>query len=136
MIESLYPGVFVSEVPFNAKPIDGVSTSTTALRAAAYAVLPNPPAPQWTDRNSCDPGVTQLELLCWLADGLLARTGLGGHAARRDHAQRGVGAGLAVDASVAGAAPAVSVSPGLAIGSDGRSVDFDSALLVHRDPEP
>ena len=75
--ETLHPGVFVEEVPFSAKPIDGVSTSTPA------------PAPPWTGHHPADPGGTQLELFAWLADGLLYRAGLVGdadsHARRHRH---------------------------------------------------
>ncbi len=34
MIETRYPGVYITEVPTNAKPIDGVSTSTSGLTGA------------------------------------------------------------------------------------------------------
>lgn len=135
MIERLYPGVFVTEVAFDAKPIDGVSTSTAAFRAATSAALPDPP-PQWPDHNQHDPGVTPPELLSWVAEELLYRAGPVGDAVRRAHAPWGVVDGLAIEASGAGPAPAVSVSPGVAVGPEGGSIDADAALRVHRDPEP
>ena len=44
MIERLYPGVFLTEVPFSAKPIEGVSTST-AGRIGPDAAEIQKPAP-------------------------------------------------------------------------------------------
>jgi len=77
--EGLHPGVFVTEVPFNARPIDGVSTT-----AASFGALPS--APAWTDHNQGDPGVTLLELFSWTAESLLYRAGPVGDELRRAHA--------------------------------------------------
>jgi hypothetical protein len=74
--ESLYPGVFVNEVPFNARPIEGVSTTTASLSAL-------PSAPAWTDHNQGDPGVTLVELFSWTAESLLYRAGPVGDEFRR-----------------------------------------------------
>jgi len=93
-----YPGVYVTEVPFDAKPIEGVPTST---------------APEWTDFNQHDPGVTLLQLLAWASESLLYQT----------HTGRGVVGGLAVDAHGAGGSPQVTASAGLAVGADGRRID-------------
>jgi len=79
MIESRYPGVFLTEVPFNAKPIDGVATSTpsshsvgkTALERLAEHVAVESPA--WTDANQNDPGVTQPQAFAWLGESLAYR---------------------------------------------------------------
>jgi hypothetical protein len=40
--------------------------------------------PSWTDRNQHDPGLTLLELLGWLAGGLLFALGLYAYLKRRD----------------------------------------------------
>ena len=77
MVEHLHPGVFVTEIPFHAKPIDGVTTSAATgdiTRAAApSAPLPSPPAPDWTQHNDSDPGVAFLQLFAWLGESLLFR---------------------------------------------------------------
>jgi LPXTG-motif cell wall-anchored protein len=39
--------------------------------------------PDWTDQNQHDPGVTALELLAWLAAGLLSALGLYAYLRRR-----------------------------------------------------
>ena len=31
-------------------------------------------APQWTNHNLSDPGITLLELFCWVGEGLIYRT--------------------------------------------------------------
>jgi hypothetical protein len=111
--ESVHPGVFVEELPFKATPIDGVSTSTDSAK---------PPAPNWTDANQGDPGGTLLQMFAWLPEALSYGAG--------------VVAGLGLEASNTAQAPRVSVSPGLAVGADGRSVERESAGIVHRDPEP
>jgi hypothetical protein len=95
-----YPGVYVTEVPFEAKPIDGVPTST---------------GPEWTDSNQHDPGVTLVDLLAWAGESLLYQA----------HSGRGFIGGLAVDACGAGEQLQVTVSPGLAISADGRRIDPD-----------
>lgn len=75
MIENLHPGVFVSEIAFRAKPIDGVPTSGPGSHAAASTGALSPVAPPWTDQPRSDPGVMQLELFSWGTDGLLSRAG-------------------------------------------------------------
>ena len=78
MPEYLYPGVYVVEVAAGAKPIDGVSTSTADLIGSdcigKLHRLATVPAPEWTDYNEHDPGVTVLELLAWLTESLVYRT--------------------------------------------------------------
>jgi SpoVK/Ycf46/Vps4 family AAA+-type ATPase len=104
-----YPGVYITEVPFEAKPIEGVPTSN---------------APEWTDSNLHDPGITLLQLLAWAAESLLYQTHPG------TQSGRGVVGGLAVGSREAGGSPQVSVSPGLAVSADGRRIDPDPAADV------
>ena len=77
MPEYLYPGVYVVEVAAGAKPIDGVSTSTTDLIGSdcigKLHRLATVPAPEWTDHNEHDPGITVLELSAWLTESLVYR---------------------------------------------------------------
>ena len=72
MVDRLYPGVYVAEVAFQAKPIDGVPTSSAhsdaAHAAARDAKLPQATAPDWTQHNQADPGVTLVQVFTWLAD--------------------------------------------------------------------
>ena len=101
MVDRLYPGVYVTEVAFQAKPIDGVPTSSASGDAAHVAArdakLPQAAAPDWTQHNQADPGVTLVQVFTWLADSSLFR-------AQPDLAQRmtlarsawGVAHGLAV----------------------------------------
>jgi len=78
MPEYLYPGVYVVEIAAGAKPIDGVSTSTAnAIGSDCIGKLyrlATVPAPEWTQYNEHDPGVTLLELLAWLTESLVYRT--------------------------------------------------------------
>ena len=79
MPEYLAPGVYVTEIASGAKPIDGVSTSTTDLIgrtvvAELQRLSGRPAAPDWTDHNAHDPGVALLELFAWLTESLLYRT--------------------------------------------------------------
>jgi len=74
MAEYLHPGVYVTEVASNAKPIEGVSTSTSAVMGAIVAEarrLLGPLAPDWTEPDNRDPGVALLELFAWLAETLV-----------------------------------------------------------------
>ena len=77
MPEYLYPGVYVVEVAAGAKPIDGVSTSTSDLIGSdcigKLHRLATVHAPEWTQYNEHDPGVTVLELLAWLTESLVYR---------------------------------------------------------------
>jgi hypothetical protein len=139
MLDRLHPGVFVTEVPFEAKPIEGVSTSTDPSHAASVfensARPPNEQAPEWTQKNQGDPGVTLLELLAWSADTLGFQANLGRRDLVRDSQTWGVSAGLDTGAPAVGGASDVTVSPGLALGADGRSVDADSAGALPPAPQ-
>ena len=77
MIERLYPGVYLTEVPFDAKPIDGVSAMTSpseGTHTAEHAArLGGESAPGWTQPNQGDPGVTLVELFAFLAETPLHR---------------------------------------------------------------
>ena len=76
MPEYLHPGVYIVEVSAGAKPIDGVSTSTADLMGDCIGKLHRlvtVPAPEWTQYNEHDPGVTVLELLAWLTESLVYR---------------------------------------------------------------
>jgi phage tail sheath protein FI len=72
-----YPGVYITEVESNVRPIDGVSTSTTNVLGSAQLAhikeLANSVAPDWTGSDDGDPGVALLELFAWLAESLLYR---------------------------------------------------------------
>ena len=84
MPELLYPGVYLVERGTQARPIEGVATSTEGLVAESLdgsRMVPSMAAPEWTDRNDHDPGVTMLELFGWtreaLAFGVALALGLG-----------------------------------------------------------
>jgi len=132
MVEYLHPGVYVTEMPFHAKPIDGVPTSTAqgdivhdALRSAS---LPSVPAPDWTQHNESDPGVTLLQVFAWLGESTLfgAPANMGW----------GVAEGLAVESRDAGKPPEVTVSRGLAFGADGRLCESESSRSTHHVRKP
>jgi len=94
MIEPSYPGVYLSEVAFGGKPIDGVSTD----RAGATGIdrlRSEPPveAPAWTDANASDPAVTLVELFGWISEFVV----YGGPAQLHDPLQH-----VAVEAGIAG----------------------------------
>lgn len=129
MIERLYPGVYLAEIPFDVKPIDGVPTSTRpfdARDAIDHAVhLAAEAAPDWTQVNSGDPGVTLLQLFAFLGEPPLSRADL--ILETRHHG--GVVQGLGVDASVG--LPALHVAPGMALGPDGQSVHYERATAPH-----
>lgn len=56
MIETLYPGVYLAEHAFRARPIDGVPTT------GSPSLDPTPaPAPDWTEHGPADPGRTLLD---------------------------------------------------------------------------
>jgi hypothetical protein len=109
MIERLYPGVYLEEVAFKAQPIDGVSTATPA------------PTPAWTDTQTHDPGITLLELLAYAIEPLQYRA---------DLAAPGIAQGLAVTPANAGAQ--LHVSPGVALDSQGRTLEVDLAAVASR----
>jgi hypothetical protein len=77
-------------------------------------------APDWTDANTHDPGVTLLELHAFLAESALYRL-----------SARGLVDGLAVSARD-GDAPAVHVAPGMALDRQGQSVPFALPGVVSR----
>lgn len=143
MVDRLYPGVYVTEVAFQAQPIDGVPTSSASGDAAHVAArdakLPQAAAPDWTQHNQADPGVTLVQVFTWLADSLLFR-------AQPDPAQRitlarsgwGVAHGLAVAPSAGdeGSDATVTVSGGLAIAADGRPVSGDGSRPRHHVRKP
>ena len=138
MIEYLHPGVYLTEVPFEAKPIDGVPTSTASLQdasAAAHAAQVTA-APDWTQGNQSDPGVTFVELFGWLNESLLFRTQPEGtRDAGHAWASWGVAQGLAVNSS-GEPAPGLSVSPGVATGASGQPLTADSPTAAHRVHKP
>jgi hypothetical protein len=83
MIERMYPGVYLAEVEFSAKSIDGVPTTQPGVvddfrvdsRAVERAALPAH-TPEWTNLQAGDPGVTLVELFGFLTESLLYRTDL------------------------------------------------------------
>jgi len=77
MPEYLHPGVYVTEIATGAKPIEGVSTSTTGFMDVIAMLQPlvRRIAPEWTDHNIHDPGVTLLRLFAWLTESLIYRSG-------------------------------------------------------------
>ena len=82
-----YPAVYVTEVEAPVRPIEGVSTSTAALLgpdclAHLRARIERLP-PRWTDARSGDPGIALVELLAWISESLLYRTGSMPDRARR-----------------------------------------------------
>jgi hypothetical protein len=111
MIERSYPAVYLEEVAFNAKPIDGVPTAQSGTGV-----------PAWTDANAHDPGMTLPGLLRFLAEPLWVHAELG----------RGTVDGLAVEAADSAHAPAVRVSEGVALDCAGREVATDLSALVSR----
>jgi len=78
MPEYLHPGVYVVEVAAGGKPIEGVSTSTVGMISSdcinKLHRLTTVPAPEWTQYNDHDPGITVLELLAWLTESLIYRS--------------------------------------------------------------
>ena len=79
MPEYLAPGVYVTEIASGAKSIEGVSTSTAGLigsdTVALLRRLVRRLAPDWTEPNTHDPGVTLLALCAWLTESLVYRDG-------------------------------------------------------------
>jgi hypothetical protein len=80
MPEYLAPGVYLEESDAGVKPISGVSTSPIDLETARALVAAIEPIiertqPGWTRFNDTDPGITLIELLAWVAEGLLFRSG-------------------------------------------------------------
>lgn len=132
MIERLYPGVYVTEIAFRAQPIDGVSTSTAPFdpaHATREAVVA--PTPDWTEHNQSDPGLTLVQLFAFLGESLLFPSSIA-------HAQPGYGIaqGLAVGAGDGSPAAEVKVSRGLALASDGQTIEPDTTRSAHRIRKP
>jgi hypothetical protein len=77
MPEYLAPGVYVVEVDCHAKPIEGVSTSTSGFvperLAHDLAGIVRTHFPEWTGGASDDPGVTLLEVFAFLGELLVFR---------------------------------------------------------------
>ncbi|HEY6513273.1 MAG TPA: hypothetical protein VI032_14915 [Burkholderiaceae bacterium] len=138
MVERLYPGVYVTEVASGVKPIDGVATSTAdtaALQAASrHAGLPH--APDWTNHNDSDPGVTLLQMFAWLSESTLfaARPHPAGRVAHLP-AGWGVAQGLAIDGvDTGGSKPRV--SPGIALTGEGKPIEPESTTVALRVKKP
>ena len=75
MPEYLYPGVYVTEVALNSKPIEGVSTSTISLLgseliAELQRLVDKVPG---KDADGNDFGIALLELMAWISDTLTQR---------------------------------------------------------------
>jgi hypothetical protein len=63
-IEFLHPGVYLTELPFEAHPIDGVPQSVPTH------------TPDWTNPVQSDPGMTLIQLLAYTAESLAYRVDL------------------------------------------------------------
>lgn len=116
MIESLHPGVFVAEIPFDAHPIDGVPTSTADVDARASAG-------RWTDHDAHDPGVTLLETLACALES--SRFGSSSSPAARVMQLQGHGVvdGLSVrPGAQAAGEPALQLTPGSSVDAAGRPI--------------
>jgi len=124
MIERLYPGVYVAELPTEARPIEGVNVSTGPVDGAAAQTV-HPHTPEWTDHNQSDPGVTLVQLCAFLGETLLYRAHALPDRTAHAHVVAGAAHGLAVSTSDSGEAPQVQVSPGQATTADGRPIEPD-----------
>jgi len=104
MPEYLHPGVYIEEYDGQPKAIPGVATSTEELvvrtLANEIAQIVRRAQPDWSDFNVRDPGVRLLEVLAFLLELVLYRSGAlseqGRRAAARLHAS---GNGWIVDAA-------------------------------------
>jgi hypothetical protein len=67
MVERLYPGLYVSEIPFDANPIEGVSTASPLAGTARATVR----SPDWTEHNPSDAGITLAQLFVWIGESSL-----------------------------------------------------------------
>jgi hypothetical protein len=67
MVERLYPGVYVTEIPFDAKPIEGVPTTSPHAEAARATVA----SPDWTEHRAGDAGITLAQLFAWVGESSL-----------------------------------------------------------------
>lgn len=114
MIERLHPGVYVVELPCEVHPIDGVQTS-------------GPPAPDWTQHNAHDPGVSLLQLFAFLPESLFHRTDL-----PATSAGHGIVSGLAVGAVPPDDDHVLHLTPGLALNTSGQPVHTHLSPVVSR----
>ena len=150
-IEYLYPGVYLEEIEGGVHEIAGVPTSTAGF-TGVYAHEMTLPAhrPEWTDHNRADPGITLVDLLAWLGEAVLYRSGERPDARKklnivafvstgpldekrlavslddmrrvaRSRAGSGISEGLAVESSD-NATPGVSIGPGSAVGDQGNDL--------------
>jgi hypothetical protein len=69
MVERVYPGVYVTEIPFDAKPIEGVPTASPH----ADAVRTSGRSPDWTEHQPSDAGITLAQLFAWVGESSLFR---------------------------------------------------------------
>jgi len=137
MVEYLHPGVYVTEIAFTAKPIEGVFTSPApvdpASAVARDAQGASTPEPDWTQHNDSDPGVTLVQLFASLSESSLfgAQPQPAARAARA-LTGRGVVQGLGVEGRDPGGSGDLKVSPGLALATDGRPIVAESATAARR----
>jgi len=87
-----------------------------------HAGAPPTAAPDWTEHNGSDPGVTLLELSAFVADAQLYRT----------HLAQGTVSGLAVKTHGAEAAAAVQLAPGMAVNATGEGIAAPLSGTVSR----
>ena len=136
MIERTYPGVYVTEIPLRAEPVDGVPTREAApVSASQVAHTQDKATPTWTQHNDSDPGITLLQLFAFLAESPLFGPVASGPSAARVHVQPGYGVlhGLAVDTHTE-CTPQLKVSPGQALGTDGTTLGPETR--AHRIRKP
>jgi hypothetical protein len=139
MIEISFPGVYLTEVAFAAKTIEGVATSTADLSETSEhdRFIPSPSAgtPEWTDANQSDPGVTFPELFAWITEALSYRDAQNfEHLVRHAALGSGVVSGLAADGH---RGEGLNVTPGAALDPAGRPVQthlVSARLVPDRDP--
>jgi len=141
MVERTYPGVYVTEFALHAKPIDGVSTSTTpidvAQAAAREARVPAEPAPDWTEHRPNDPGITLVQMFAWLGESLLFRAPAHAtHATTHIQSGWGVVQGLAVEPHGADDTGGIELSRGLAIAASGQPVSTEADTSPHHVRKP
>lgn len=121
MVQISYPGVYIEEVSFRAKPIDGVSTSTAGLIGATHHEAAH--TPEWTDFNGADPGITLMQVQAWIAESQVYRSRFAAHA---QAVGPGVVGGLDVTDGASGGSggsASVQVGAGTAIGREGQPID-------------
>jgi hypothetical protein len=75
MPEILYPGVYIEEIETNPRPIEGVPTDKLTMDSLAEQLreIIRQHAPEWSDFNSHDPGITLIQVLAWVSDTILYR---------------------------------------------------------------